>query len=143
MKRKGFDDRDVMILKNNRKHTYFELYPFNGNCMVMKISKCGRIVFLDGKYHKYLFKMKKGNILNKNITEMKYTFFTDYVNTMFQKSKDEHFAYQFCFQILQNKDVYSCSFYPCIIDSEAKSVDIVIRKTLLPPAWDESYWTML
>ena len=121
-----YRDDDIILVRSDNIFKFKNFIPSHQEYMYLKILNTGRILISRGNYLKAIFKLK--NIENKNINDIKREFFNDYLNSLLDKVKDEHTAYQFNFQYKEDITLYSCSIYPCMVYDDCKSFDVIIRQ---------------
>ena len=121
-----YRDSDIILVKSDNIFKFKDLIPTSDEYMYLKVLNTGRIIICKGKFLRSIFKLK--NLEKKSIYDIKIEFFSDYLNALFDKVKEEHIAYQFNFQYKDNITLYSCSIYPCMVYDDCKSFDVVIRK---------------
>ena len=121
-----YRDDDIILVRSDNIFKFKNFIPSHQEYMYLKILNTGRILISRGNYLKTIFKLK--NIENKNINDIKREFFNDYLNSLLDKVKDEHTAYQFNFQYKEDITLYSCSIYPCMVYDDCKSFDVIIRQ---------------
>ena len=100
----------VLVDQQDKHYTFPNLIPESNNYLFLKIDRFEKIISVEGEYIK-LFKMKKKDLLNKNLYDIR-----------------NGEAYQFSFKINKDDSDLVCSIYPCYIPGKTSSVDIVIRK---------------
>jgi hypothetical protein len=121
-----YRDDDIILVRSDNIFKFKNFIPSHQEYMYLKILNTGRILISRGNYLKAIFKLK--NIENKNINDIKREFFNDYLNSLLDKVKEEHTAYQFNFQYKEDITLYSCSIYPCMVYDDCKSFDVIIRQ---------------
>lgn len=136
-----YRDDDIVLVKSDNIYKFKELLPSDKKYMYLKVLNNGKILISKGKFLKSIFKIK--TIENKNIYDIKIEFFDDYLDSLFEKVKEEHAAYQFNFQYKENITLYSCSIYPCMVYHECKSFDVVIRENSSKHKSSQQFFTEL
>ena len=122
------DGLEFELIKQNENLGFHNLIPESENYLYMKADKYEKIIAIEGEYLKK-FKMKKKDILNKYIYEIKENkiFFLDFIKPLLEMALSKGEAYQFMFKMSTENQNLVCSLYPCYIPDSITSVDIVIR----------------
>ena len=121
-----YRDDDIILVRSDNIFKFKNFIPLHQEYMYLKILNTGRILISRGNYLKAIFKLK--NIEKHNIHHIQPEFYNDYLNSLLDKVKDEHTAYQFNFQYKEDITLYSCSIYPCMVYDDCKSFDVIIRQ---------------
>ena len=122
-----YRETDITLVKTSRIYRFKDFIPHK-NFLYIKILGNNKIISCYGDILKKIFKKKNKKILNKDINELKYEFFNDYIFNLKERSAEDCGAYQFVFEHKDSVELFSCSIYPCIIFNKCKSFDVVIRR---------------
>ena len=123
-----YRDDDIVLVKSTTTFKYKDFVPSN-DFLFIKLLTDNKIIASYGDIDKKIFNLKKKDIINKNIKNIKIEFFNDYIYNLKEESMETSSTYQFIFQYKDDMSNYSCSVYPCIIMDKLNSFDIIIRKT--------------
>ena len=125
----GFDDSDIILRSADQGIRFTSILPQTGSqYMYMKVLKNGKIVATSGDYIKDIFNLNKSKLKYKSIASMKYSIFKNFIHDIIIKNPKK--AIQFSFNYKDHITAYTCSVYPCLVDNEPDTYDVVIRENL-------------
>lgn len=113
-------------LVQRKQKRYKNFIPFEEKYIYLKVLYDGKILCYKGLELMNIFGLKE-ECLKKTLNEAKkcHVLFREYICPVFSECIKDGEIYQFDFEV--SREEYSCCFYPCILDFNCSTVDIIIR----------------